>query len=430
MFAHAILLSLPTLSPLASADDWPQWRGPRRDGTWTETGVLEKFPEGGPKVRWRTLIKSGYTGPTVANGRVYVMDRLEEPREAERVHCFDADTGERLWTHGYEAAYREVSYEAGPRCSVHVEDGRAYSLGTMGHLFCLDAATGDVIWSHDLYAEYSIRMPVWGIAAAPVLEDGLLIVPVSGSEGAYLVAFDAKTGEERWKAFDDKGNYSAPIVIDQAGKRVLVCWAGDRILGADPKTGKLYWEHPFPAVRMVLGIAAPVLHGDVLFFSGFFNGSLALRVDQEELAVKEIWKRRGQNERSTDALHSIISTPVLIGEHVYGVDSYGEFRCLKLADGERVWEDQRPVPRARWATVHMVQNGDVTWMFNERGELIIARLSPEGFEEIDRVKLIKPTRDQLDDRRGGVCWSHPAFANKHVFLRNDEELVCVDLSKP
>jgi hypothetical protein len=154
---------------------------------------------------------------------------------------------------------------------------------------------------------------------------------------------------------------------------------------------------------------------------------LLLRLAEDELAVQEVWRKRGQNERSTAGLHSTIATPLVRDGHVYGVDSYGELRCLDLADGERVWEDRTAVPRGRWATIHFVQHDERTWMFNERGELLIAELSPEGFHEIDRAPLLRPTRDQLD-QRDGVCWSHPAFAYRCVFARNDEELVCVDLA--
>ena len=199
------------------------------------------------------------------------------------------------------------------------------------------------------------------------------------------------------------------------------------MIGVAPATGKLIWEHPFPAHRMPLGVAAPVLAGDLLFITGFYDGSLLLRLDQQRPRVEEVWKRRGQNELRTDALHSIISTPLVLDEHVYGVDSYGQLRCLQLKDGERVWEDLTAVPKARWSTIHFIQNGAITWMFNERGELMIARLSPEGFQELSRASLIEPTRGQLN-QRDGVCWSHPAFAGKHIFARNDKELVCADLS--
>ena len=421
-----LVLALLSAAPLA-ADDWPQWRGPTRDGVWRESGVVEAFPDGGLPIRWRAPIGSGYCGPTVADGRVYVADRLEEPQEVERIRCFEWETGKPLWTHEYGCSYAGISYDAGPRCSVLVHDGRTYSLGAAGHLFCLDAAGGEVLWSHDLTEEYEVRMPIWGIAASPVVEGELLIVPASGAEGAYLVAFELETGKERWAALADRGNYSAPIVIDQAGKRVLVCWTGDRVVGVDARTGRLRWEVPFAARRMPLGVASPVHHGDKLFFTGFYDGSLLLRVDRDEAAVEELWRRSGPNETRTDALHSTISTPLLRADHVYGVDSYGELRCLRLADGERVWEDLTAVPKARWSTIHFVQNGERTWMFNERGELLIAELTPQGFREISRTKLIEPTRGQLN-QRNGVCWSHPAFAYRHVFARNDEELVCADLT--
>ena len=411
---------------VAQGDEWPQWRGPARNGVWRGAGLLEELPDR-LEAKWRVPLGSGYCGPTVADGRLYVMDRQEEPAEVERVHCFDWRTGERLWTHEYACVYEEISYEAGPRCSVLIADGLAYTLGAMGHLICLNAETGEVVWSRDLRVDYATRLPIWGIAAAPVLEGELLIVPACGEDDAYLVAFDRKSGEERWKALADQGNYSAPIVIDQAGQRVIVCRTADRVVGVDAETGTLRWEQPFKSKNMPLAVADPVLYEDLLFFTGFFDGCLLLRIDPDSFAVEEVWRRQGRNELRTDGLHSTISTPILRDGHIYGVDSYGELRCLDLATGERVWEDLTAVPKARWATIHFVQNGARTWMFNERGELIIAELSPAGFRELDRGFLIRPTREQLN-QRGGVAWSHPAFAYRHVFARNDEELICVDLS--
>jgi outer membrane protein assembly factor BamB len=418
------LLVVLLLASYLHSQEWPQWRGPTRDGVWNDATVRTSLPETlTPK--WRVAIGSGYSGPTVCDGRVYVMDRVTEPTELERVHCFEWATGKPVWSHQYPCSYAGVSYRAGPRCSVHIVAGLAYSLGTMGNLCCFDAATGKVLWQKDLNKLYTIDMPIWGIAAAPVVEGSLLIVPVAGKD-AYLVAFDRTSGEERWRAFSDRGNYSAPIVIDQAGQRVLVCWSGDRVLGVDPATGKLHWDYALKAKNMPLACATPLLHQDKLFLTAFYDGCALLELDQKQLAVRELWRRRGRSERRTDGLHSIISTPIAIGDHVYGVDSYGELRCLALADGERVWEDRTAVPRHRWATIHFVKNQDRVWLFNERGELLIARLSPAGFEELARAKLLKPTRGQLNER-DGVCWSHPGFAHGHVFVRNDEELVCADL---
>ena len=408
------------------ADDWPQWRGVNRDGVWHETGIVDEFDE--LPIRWRAEIAAGYSGPTVAEGRVYVTDRITKPQQMERVHCFDWETGNQIWTYPYVCEYRNVGYTAGPRANIIVAEGLAYALGAMGHLHCFNAADGEVVWKRDLNAEYNIRMPTWGIASAPIIHNDLVIVQIGGSPGACIVALDRNTGEERWKALDDRASYAAPILINQAEKQVLVCWTGDNVAGLNPQTGGLYWKHPFAPDKGVISIATPVFHRDRLFVSNFFEGSLMLKVHSDRLEVEKIWRRKGADEKHTDSLHSIISTPILSGDYIYGVDSYGELRCLDANTGDRIWEDVTAVPRARWGTIHFVRNGGRVWMFNERGELLITELSPEGLDIISRAKLIDPTRDQLNSR-GGVCWAHPAFAYKHVFARNDEELVCAALAK-
>jgi len=410
------------------AADWPQWRGENRDGIWREKGIVQKFQHEQLPICWRVKIANGYSGPTVAKGRVYITDLLTSPNKVERIHCFDAMTGDEIWSHAYESNYKKVGYPNGPRASVTVNDGRAYSLGSMGHLFCLDAAKGNVLWSKDLYTEYKIRMPIWGIAASPLVEKGLVILQIGGADNACLLAFDKVTGKEKWRALNDKASYSAPIIIMQAGKRVLVCLTGERIVGLNPLSGNLYWQHPFEPVEMVISIATPVFENNHLFVSSFYDGSLLLKVNPDELSVEKLWRRRGQSERITDSLHCCISTAVLQGDYIYGVDSYGELRCLDMKTGDRIWESLDAVPKDRWSNIHMVRHEDKIWMFNERGELIISKLSPKGFHQISRTKLIEPTTGQLKRGGKGVCWSHPAFANKHIYIRNDEELVCADLS--
>src|SRR5687768_13209969 len=174
----AVALATWVLQPiLLSAEDWPQWRGPHRDGTWKETGIVETLPEGQIPIKWRAEIGAGYSGPTVAGGRVYVTDRLTKPKEIERVLCFDEETGKPLWSHAYECRYSRIGYRypAGPRASVTVHDGKAYSLGATGRLFCLDAAKGTVVWAKDLDKAYQIEMPIWGIAASPLIYEDLVI---------------------------------------------------------------------------------------------------------------------------------------------------------------------------------------------------------------------------------------------------------------
>ena len=416
---------------LLNADEWPQWRGENREGVWNETGIIEKFEEPEIPIRWRVPIGSGYSGPSVAEGRVYVTDRVAKPKQMERVHCFDWETGESIWSYSYDCIYK-IDYTAGPRATVTVQDGLAYALGAMGHLHCFDAATGEIVWKRDLNAEYNINMPTWGIASAPIVEGDHLIVQIGGKPNACIVAFDRKTGEEKWKALDDNASYSAPIVITQAGERVLVCWTSTNVVALDPQTGALHWLYTFAAEGVISAIATPTFYRNELFVAQFQRGALLLKLLPDALEVELGWYRTGKNEQNTDAIHPAMSTPVRIGDYIYGVDSYGELRCLDAGNGDRIWEDLSAVRKARWSTIHFVRHpvsaNNRVWMFNEHGELLITELSPEGLNIISRAKLIEPTRDQLN-RRGGVTWAHPAFAYKHVFARNDKELVCANLAK-
>ncbi|MBW3600720.1 MAG: PQQ-binding-like beta-propeller repeat protein, partial [Planctomycetes bacterium] len=216
--------------PIALADDWPQWRGPQRDGVWREDGIVEHFESEQLPHVWRVPIGPGYSGPTVADGRVFVTDRLIEPRQMERVHCFDWKTGRKIWSHEYEAPYDGISYTAGPRASVTIDDdNRAYALGATGRLHCFDAGAGAVLWKRDLRQDYDIDMPIWGIAGAPLAYDELLILHIGGRNGACVVALDRKSGEEVWRALNDRAQYTAPVIVEQAGQNVCVVWTGDSV---------------------------------------------------------------------------------------------------------------------------------------------------------------------------------------------------------
>jgi outer membrane protein assembly factor BamB len=254
-----------------------------------------------------------------------------------------------------------------------------------------------------------------------------VVLNVGAGEDKTILALDRKTGRERWAALDDPASYSAPIVVERGGRRVLVCWTGSSLVGLDPPTGKVLWAHPYLHRRWIGMVATPVAAGGKIFVSTMDEGSLLVELSADGTSSRELWRRRGANEIATDALHTMISTPQFDGNYIYGVDSYGQLRCLDANSGDRLWESTAAVPKARWSNIHLVQNGQNTWLFNERGELIIARLSPAGYEERSRAKLIKPTLGQLN-QRGGVCWSHPAFAGRCVFARNDEELIAVSLA--
>jgi outer membrane protein assembly factor BamB len=455
------LAALLLLASTASADDWPQWMGPNRDGVWREPGIVEKFPEGGPKKLWEVKVGRGYAGPAVAGGKVYVTDHVldaEQPtpksgfdkveqKGGERVVCLDAATGKQLWEHSYPSNYR-IAYSAGTRCTPTVDGDRVYALGAMGDLLCLDANSGKVHWSKNFPKDFGANVPVWGFAAHPLVDGDKLICLVGGSEGRLVMAFDKATGAEKWRALSHEASdfgYCPPVIYEIGGKRQLIVWHPAALVGLDPETGKKLWDVPF-AVKAALTAPMPRREGDKLFVTSFYNGSMLVRVT--DAGAEAVWrsKAKGEAPNLTTDLSSIMPTPVVKDGHVYGVCSYGQLRCIELATGRRVWETMQatrgpltpqrirdnPEPSVvqpwaeRWANAFLVENAGRYFLFNEQGELIIARLSPKGYEEIDRAQLLQPT-NKMAGRP--VVWSHPAFAGKCVFVRNDEKLVCYSLAK-
>ena len=429
-------LCLALAAAAARADDWPQWLGPQRDGVWRETGLLDRFPAGGPKVLWRAKIGGGYAGPAVAGGRVYVTDyvtdadlrKLNNPvgqpkvNGKERVLCLDAKDGKELWKYEYDCPYA-ISYPAGPRCTPTVAGGKVYTLGAMGNLLCLDAQKGTLLWSKDFQKDYGAKVPMWGFAGHPLVEGDKLICIVGG-QGSLAVAFDKDTGKEKWKALSaSEPGYSAPTVIEAGGKRQLVIWDADAIHGLGPETGKVYWTEALkPSFGM--SIATPRRAGDYLFAGGMGGKALLLRLAADRPAVEEVW--RGQRDT---AVYPSNSTPAAEGGTLYGCDSMeGDLRAVDLKTGKRLWKTFAPVAgeRKTHGTAFLVKNGDRYFLFNEKGELLIARLTPKGYEEVSRARLLEPTGEAFGR---AVVWSHPAFADKCVFARNDQEIVCASLAK-
>jgi outer membrane protein assembly factor BamB len=402
--------------------------GKDRKGIWYLDIKKESLRAGDLEKIWEAPVGTGYSGPTVYDGRVYLMDYTGGSVKSERVLCFDAATGEMIWSHAYECMYARVGYPTGPRASVLVEEGRAWSFGTMGNLHCYDAVTGELLWQVDGLEEYDAGIPVWGLASTPIIEEDKIIVQMGGRPDACLVAFEKETGKEVWRALPDNASYSAPIIIEQGGKRVLVCWTGDNLAGLAPASGKVYWKVPFKRSKGIINIATPVYDPPFIFLSSFWDGSMLIRIDQDRQDAELVWARAGESERITDALHCCISTPVLKDGYVYGVDSYGEFRCLEMSSGDRVWTDSTLVPIGRWANAHLIRQGEKTWAFNELGDLILADLSPDGFRDLGRVRLVDPVRVSPNPR-GGVNWAHPAFTGRFIFARSDARLVCYRVIK-
>jgi outer membrane protein assembly factor BamB len=416
------------------ADDWPQWMGPQRDGVWREAGIVEKFPVGGLKAKWRVKVAGGYSGPAVVGGRVFVTDYVRESGDAtnspsrrnkltgkERVLSFDAETGKRLWAHE-EAQEYEVSYPAGPRAVPTVHDGHVFALGAMGRLTCLKAASGDVVWSKNLQADYKVETPIWGFCGHPLV-DGDRLICLVGGEGSVAVALNRHTGKELWKAVSAREpGYAPPTIIAAGGTRQLLIWDADKLNSLNPENGKVYWTQPLqPDYGMA--IMAPQKHGDLLFASGIGNVGAAFRLSEERPAAELVWKGN-----STSGVYCANSTPLIVDGVIYGVDCRrGQLRGVELATGKRLWETFEPTSGGRGAghaTAFLTRNGDRWFLFNEQGDLIIAKLTRDGYEEISRTHLIEPTGEAFGR---SVAWTAPAFADQCVFVRNDSEVACFSL---
>ncbi len=426
-----LLIAVCILTP-ALAEDWPEWRGKGRIGIWRESGIMDKFPEKGLTVAWRTPLNSGFSGPAVAAGRVFVTDFKPSAgmKGTERALCLDEKSGKILWTREWDADYKGISYGTGPRATPTVDGDRVYVVGGTGKLICLDVRSGGVIWQKDYGKDYGMQMPTWGIAGSALVDGDRLIAIVGGQPDAKVMAFDKMTGKEIWRALpsNSEQGYCQPVIFELGGVRQLIIWHPVAVASLDPVSGKVYWEQPFK-INMGMTLATPILSGSHLLVSSFYNGSMLLDVSGSTARVS--WKGKSDSEINTDGLHAVINTPVIDGDYIYGICSYGQFRCLNLKTGERVWETMEVTKeKARWASGFIVRQGDRYFINNDRGELIIAKLSPQGYQEISRTSLIKPTSNSGNRRElGAVNWSHPAYANRHIIARNDEEIISVSLKK-
>jgi outer membrane protein assembly factor BamB len=301
----------------------------------------------------------------------------------------------------------------------------------MGDLLCLDALTGGVVWSKNLREAYKVKPPLWGWAAHPLV-DGDRLFCLVGGPGSVIVAFDRHTGKELWKALTaEEVGYAPPIVCEAGGKRQLIVWHTESVNGLDPATGAVYWSAPYPAEgkpqRPAVSISTPRVAGDRLFLTAFYHGSMMFKLAADKPAASLVWKSKNENPAKSEDLNAVMTTPVLRDGHIYGINGYGELRCLKADTGEMLWETLALFggKKTFFGTAFLVPHEDRFFLFDEKGDLILARLTPKGYEEIDRAHLLEPT---LFSRGRDVVWSHPAFAERCLFVRNDKEILCVELA--
>lgn len=439
------------------ADDWPHWMGPSRDGIWREPNIIREFPEDGLGSVFRRKLGAGYGGPAVANGRLFVMDRTKDEgvgqsaennirdkraiAGGEQILCLDSKTGESLWRYSYDCPYR-IAYPTSPRWTPTVDDELVFTLGAMGDLTCLNVATGSVVWQNKLTESYDTQPPLWGYASHPVVDGNHLLVPVGGNESA-VVCFEKNTGRQVWASLTTKDIGYAPLVIAEPassdGQRQLIFWHAAGVSSLDPATGLEFWSSKFPeqASPSVVTISTPVFNGNRLLITDFYAGALVLDVKSDPPSFTEVWRGNGQEDTKAEPangmMNCMMSTAVVRNGVAWGVAhsrrGRGVMRCIDLKDGKQRWENETWADgksSLMFANGFLIENGELTFVFNDLGDLIIARINKDGYEEIDRAHILDPTSVA---RGRAVVWSAPAFANGCMFVRNDKEIVCVDLKQ-
>lgn len=398
-------VALTFVGPLAaSAEDWPGWLGPRRDGSTADTVAPWK---GNLKVLWKKPVGEGHSSPVVADGKVFLHTKVKD-KNAERVDAFDAATGEPAWTREYEHVPFKSLFGNGPRGTPSVVGGKVYTFGITGVLACLDAKTGEIVWQNDTLKTFDAKNLFFGASCSPLVDGNFVYVNVGG-KGASLVAFEKDTGKTAWKTLDDKASYASPNLFKQGNGRQLVFLTAANLVAVDPQDGKKIWEYPFKDA-LSESSTTPVRAGDMLIGSSITLGSVGLKMDGDK--VEKTWQEPG--------LTCYFSTPVAAGKDLYLVTgtkppalvTKATLRCIDPATGKGRWT------RDNVGKYHasLTRTGDGKLLLvEEGGALVLVDPDPTEYKELARTKIC------------GTTWAHPAIAGGKLYIRDNRELVCVQL---
>jgi outer membrane protein assembly factor BamB len=373
------------------AIDWPQWRGPRRDGISLETGWLTRWPAGGPRRLWTAQVGEGFSSVAVKSGRVYTMGNAAGK---DTVFCLEAGTGRVLWRYTYPCPAGD---ESGTRATPTLEASRVYTFSREGQAFCLNAASGARIWGKDLRRETGAPPPRWGFAGSPLVFGKLVIYNV-GSGGTAL---DKVSGRLVWKSSAGTAGYASPVAYTVGGQHGVAIFTGTALVGVDPASGRLLWQYPWQTDSEV-NAADPIFAGDTVFISSNYNrGGALLRLGQGARPTA-VWENRNMRNH--------FNSCVLVGGYLYGNDQ-NTLKCLDLRNGAARWQ-QRGMGKGGLIAV----NGHLL-VLTERGTLVLSQANPRQYTELAHASVLR-----------GTCWTHPVLANGLVYCRSHEgELICLDL---
>ena len=394
--------------PLAVAEDWPQFLGPRRDGTSGETGLVTAWGKDGPPALWQRAVGEGFSGPVVAGDRLVVFHRVEDE---DVVECLETVTGKPRWKFAYPTAYSDpLNKGNGPRSTPTIAGDRVLTLGAQGVLHCLSLDKGAKVWVRDLVKDYRVPSSYFGVGTSPVVEGELVLVNVGG-KAAGIVAFDLATGKEAWKATADGASYASPVVTTVGGRRLAVFFTRDGVVLLDAKTGdvthKQRWRARYDAS---VNAATPLVVGDLAFFSTCYEtGGLLLKLRPDGKA-DELWS-------DDETMSNHFSTCAYQGGHLYGFhgrqESGPSFRCVELKTRNVRWD------QPRFGCGSMVLAEGKLIVLTEAGDLLLVDTTPDAYRELARARVF----------REGPCRAQIALAGGRLLARDQAKLACFDLKK-
>jgi len=395
--------TLTTNAPIARSRYWSGFRGPNRDGHYTELPIRTNWPATGLRPLWRQPVGGGYASFAIAEGRAFT---IEQRRDTEAITCYDIVTGRELWARCYAAFFTESMGGEGPRATPTYDEGRIYSLGGTGEFYCLDAATGNVLWRKNILTENGALNLTWAQSASPlIVEDKLIVVP-GGANGRSVVAYHKLTGERIWGSLNEEAAYSSPMRVTLAGQPQLLVAVLDRVVGLRIEDGSVLWECPWTVQMNNRNIAQPVILGTNRFLlsAGYGTGCVAVEVTRSENAfvAREVWRNKN--------LKNKFSSSVFWQGHVYGLDE-DMLVCIDAETGARRWK----AGRYEYGQVLLVGGQLIVLCGN--GDLAIALATPEKHDELIRFPAIE-----------GKTWNHPAIGEGYLLVRNALEMTCFDIA--
>ncbi len=381
---------------------WTDFRGPNRDGLYAGDIILTNWPTDGLRLRWRQPIGGGYASFVVADGNAFT---IEQRRHLEVVTSYDLTTGHEIWTHMWNAYFKEGMGGDGPRATPTWDDGRLYALGATGEFRCLDAETGQLIWKRNILTDNQATNLTWAMSASPLVVDDKVIVLPGGKQGKSVVAYHKLTGEIIWTSLSDGQGYTAPMSVTLAGRSQILVVSAQRAVGLAVEDGSLLWDYPW-RVRTVPNIAQPVIldKNRVFVSAGYGHGSAVFEITSSTngYRAQTLWQnKRMRNKFSSSVLHD---------GYIYGLDE-SILACVDAETGQRKWKG------GRYGHGQLLLASEHLIILSESGDVVLIKATPERHEELARFSAIS-----------GKTWNVPVIADGCLLVRNTTQMACYNIS--